>query len=213
MEGVPDGAVIIPGATSSIHEDPLRQSNDFFYFTGVEAPDAWLVVDGVGRESTLFLTLDAHDAEGAGIPSELALDPAAYTGIEGALAVEEMQGFLRDLARRDGVLYVSHRPEELPGMNTNEVFRALQRVMTENPWDGRLTRELQLVERLKDSYPGVEIRDAFLPIQVMRKVKSPAEVAVVREAGRIAVKAHLEVIRSTEVGMTEGALAALFEFV
>ena len=44
-------------------------------------------------------------------------------------------------------------------MNTNEVFRALQRVMTENPWDGRLTRELQLVERLKALYPGVEVRD------------------------------------------------------
>ncbi len=213
MDEVPDGAVIIPGATASIHEGPLRQNNDFLYFTGVEAPDAWLVVDGVSRESTLFLTLDEHDARGEGIPAELAVSPASYTGVERALGVEEMRDFLGDMVRRDGVLYVSHRPEELPGMNTNEVFRALQRVMTENPWDGRLTRELQLVERLKAFYPGVEIRDAFLPIQVMRKVKSPAEVAVVREAGRIAVQAHLAVIRSTQVGMTEGALAALFEFV
>jgi Xaa-Pro aminopeptidase len=213
MDELPDGVAIIPGATASISGDQFYQSNDFFYFTGVEAPDAWLVVDGVSRESTLFVTLDEHDARGAGIPTELALNPSEYTGIERALDVSEMQDFLADLARRYGVFYVSHRPEELPRMNTNEVFGALQRVMTENPWDGRLTRELQLVDRLRALYPGVEIKDCFLAIQVMRKVKSPAEVAVVREAGRIAVKAHLEFMRSAQVGMTEGALAALFEFV
>ena len=213
MDEIPDGVAIIPGATSSISGGQLDQGNDFFYFTGVEAPDAWLVVDGVSRESTLFLTLDERDALGAGIPGELALNPSEYTGIEGALSVEEMQGFLADLAQRSGVFYVSHGAEELAGINTKEAFRALQQVMTENPWDGRLTRELQLVERLQDLYPGVEIKDCFLAIQVMRKVKSPAEVAVMREAGRIAVQAHLELIRSTEVGMTEGALAALFEFV
>jgi Xaa-Pro aminopeptidase len=213
MDEIPDGVAIIPGATSSISGDQFRQSNDFFYFTGVEAPDAWLVVNGVNRESTLFLTLDEYDARGEGIPPELALSPSQYTGIEQARDVEEMQDFLAGLAQRPGVFYVSHRPEELPRMNTNEVFRALQQVMTENPWDGRLTRELQLVERLEELYPEVEIKDCFHTIQVMRKVKSPAEVAVVREAGRIAVKAHLEFMRSTQVGMAEGALAALFDFV
>jgi len=213
MEALPEGVTLIPGATASLNEGPLRQSNDFFYFTGVEAPDAWLVVDGVRRESTLFLTLDPHFAGGEGIPVELAGDAAAYTGIERALPVEEMGDFLAERAREHGVFYVSQRPEELPGMNTNEVFRAYQRVITDNTWDGRLTRELQLLARLKERYSSVEIRDAFLPIQRMRKVKSPAEVAVIREAGRMAVKAHLEVIRSTTVGMTEGALAALFDFV
>jgi Xaa-Pro aminopeptidase len=213
MDEIPDGIAIIPGATSHIAGEQFFQSNDFLYFTGVEAPDAWLVVNGVDRESTLFLSLDEHDARGEGIPAELVLSPEEYTGIEGARPVEEMQPFLADLAQEYGVFYLSHRPEELPGMNTNEVFGALQRVMTENPFDGRLTRELQLVERLEEQYPGLEIRDCFRTIQVLRKVKSRAEVALVREAARIGVQAHLEFIRGTEVGMPERALAALFEFV
>lgn len=213
MDEIAGGVAIIPGATSSISGDQFFQSNDFFYFTGIEAPNAWLVVNGISRESTLFLTLDEHDARGEGIPPALVLDPEEYTGIEGALPVEEMQDFLADLAREVGVFYLSHRPEELPGMNTNEVFGALQRVMTENPLDGRLTRELQLVNRLEEHYPGIEIRDCFRTIQLLRKVKSPAEVALVREAARIGVQAHLEFIRGTEVGMPERALAALFEFV
>jgi Xaa-Pro aminopeptidase len=213
MEEIPDGAAIIPGATSPIASYQFFQSNDFLYFTGVEAPNAWLVVDGVNRTSTLFLTLDEHDARGEGIPPELALDPAAYTGIEQALPVEEMDAFLTDLGREVGVFYLSQRPEELHRMNTNEVHRAFQRTITEGPLDGRLTRELQLVERLKLRYPDIEVRDCFRTIQVMRKVKSPAEVAIVREAARIGVEAHLEFMRSTEVGIPERALAALFEFV
>jgi Xaa-Pro aminopeptidase len=213
MDEIPDGVAIIPGATSPVASFQFFQNNDFFYFTGVEAPNAWLVVDGVNRVSTLFLTLEEHDARGEGIPPELALNPAAYTGIERALPVEEMDAFLADAGRRVGVFYLSQRPEELRRMNTNEVFRAFQRTVTENPMDGRLTRELQLVERLEQRYPGVEVRDCFRTIQVLRKVKSPAEVALVREAGRIGVEAHLEFMRSTEVGMPERALAALFEFV
>jgi Xaa-Pro aminopeptidase len=213
MDEIPDAAVIIPGATAPIADYRFFQSNDFLYFTGVEAPDAWLVVDGVNRVSTLFLTLDEFDARGEGIPAELAVDPAAYTGIEQARPVEEMDAFLSDLGRRVGVFCVSQRPEELPRMNTNEVYGAFRRTVTENPLDGRLTRELQLVERLAQRHPDVEVRDCFRTIQVLRKVKSPAEVALVREAARIGVEAHLEFIRSTEVGMPERALAALFEFV
>ncbi|MFC1639398.1 aminopeptidase P N-terminal domain-containing protein, partial [Gemmatimonadota bacterium] len=82
MEKIPDGVAIIPGATSPVADYRFFQSNDFLYFTGVEAPNAWLVVDGVNRESTLFLTLDEHDARGEGIPTDLVLHPEDFTGIE-----------------------------------------------------------------------------------------------------------------------------------
>ncbi len=213
MDEIADGIAIIPGATSPIDDYQFFQSNDFLYFTGVDAPNAWLVVDGVNRESTLFLTLDEQDARGDGIPVELALNPADFSGIEHALPIEQLETFLADISRRIRVFYLSQRPEEHHRMNTNEVFRAFQRTITDNPMDGRLTRELQLVEQLERNYPRVEVRDCFRTIQVMRKVKSPAEVALVREAARIGVEAHLEFMRSTRVGMPERALAALFEFV
>jgi len=213
MEKIPDGIAIIPGATSPLDGDQFFQSNDFFYFTGVEAPNAWLIVNGISRRSTLFLTLDEHDARGEGIPPELATEPASFTGIEEARLVEEMPSHLGDLAAEIGIFYLSYQPEELPGMNTKEVFRAFQRTVTENAMDGRLTRELQLADRLHELYPGVETRDCFETIQILRKVKSPAEVELARQAAQIGVRAHLEFLRSTEVGMPERALAALFEFV
>ncbi len=212
MDEIPDGIAILPGATSPVDDYQFFQSNDFLYFTGVDAPNAWLVVDGVNRQSTLFLTLDEHDARGEGIPSELAMDAAGFTGIEQGMPVEQLEAFLADISRRVRVFYLSQRPEELHRMNTNEVNRAFQQAITDNPMDGRLTRELQLVEQLERKYPRIEVRDCFRTIQVMRKVKSPTEVSLVREAARIGVEAHLEFMRSTEVGMPERALAALFEF-
>jgi len=213
MDEIPDGVAIIPGARAPIADLRLFQSNDFLYFTGVEAPDAWLAVDGVTRESTLFLTLDAHDAAGEGIPSEVVTDPTGFTGIERARPVEELESFLASRTAGSAVFYLSHYPEELPRMNTGEVHRAVERAITEHPLDGRLTRELQLAQRLRARYPGVEVRDLYRTIQTMRKVKSPAEVALVREAARIGAQAHLEFMRSTEVGIPERVLAALFEFI
>jgi len=213
MERIPDAVAIIPGATSSLTGDQFFQNNDFFYFTGIEAPNAWLVVDGVKKESALFLTLEEEEARGDGLPPDLARNPRAFTGVERALPVEELEPFLRSAAAEVGAFCLSHHPEELPRMNTNEVFNVFRSTVTENPWDGRPTRELQLAARLGEMFPNVEIRDCYQTIQQLRKVKSPAEVALIREAARIGVKAHLEFMRSTEVGIPELALASLFEFV
>ena len=40
MDEIPDGVAIIPGATSRVADYQFFQSNDFLYFTGVEAPNA-----------------------------------------------------------------------------------------------------------------------------------------------------------------------------
>ncbi len=95
---------------------------------------------------------------------------------------------------------------------SNERLRALQRTMTNEEWDGRLTRELQFVEKLKDRFPDIEVRDCSSFIWNLRVIKSPAEITLLRKAARIAVKAHNEVIRSTRPGMYEYELAALYEY-
>jgi len=45
-----------------------------------------------------------------------------------------------------------------------------------------------------------------------RNIKSQAEIALMRKAGRIAVNAHREVIKTTRPGMHEYELAALFRY-
>jgi Xaa-Pro aminopeptidase len=105
------------------------------------------------------------------------------------------------------------KPEELGRENSNEKFNALQKTMTLSPWDGRLTRELQFVRQLRDKFPQVDVRDCSTAVWTLRKIKSPAELALMRQAGQIGVKAHNALIQSTRPGVSEKALAAVFEFV
>ncbi len=82
MDQIGQGVAVIAGATEPMASVQFWQNNDFFYFTGVEVPGAFLVIDGVARESALFFHLTEKEARGEGIPLELLHDPMAATGIE-----------------------------------------------------------------------------------------------------------------------------------
>ena len=54
IEKIPDGVAILLGAQPQPGYMEYYQNNDFIYLTGVEIPNAVLVVDGRKKESTLF---------------------------------------------------------------------------------------------------------------------------------------------------------------
>ena len=212
MEKIGDGAAVFLGAPTPANDYDFRQGHDFFYLTGVEIPDAFLVVDGLRKESTLFFTIDEATADGEAIPLELVRAPVEYSGIERAQPADRFSAQLAALATRGRPLYTMFRPEELGRENSNEKFNALQKSMTLAPWDGRLTRELQFVRQLRERFPQADVRDASPLVWNLRKYKSPAELAIMRQAARLGVAAHKALISSTRPGVAERALAAVFEF-
>ncbi len=213
MAQIGDGAAIFLGAQTPSSDVAFRQGHDFFYMTGVEIPDAMLVVDGLRKESVLFFTIDQATADGLAIPLDLIRTPVAYTGIERAMPVEQFSGHVAGLVNRNRTLYTMFKPEEVGPENSNEKFNALQKAMTLNLWDGRLTRELQFVKHLRERFPQADVRDSSPIVWNMRKYKSPAELAIMREAARLGVQGHRALIQSARPGVTEKALAAVFDFV
>lgn len=214
MEQIGDGAAVIAGATEPVASVQFRQNNDFFYFTGVEVPGAFLVVDGAARESALFFDLSEKEARGAGIPLELVRDPVAATGVERVVSVEGFAPYLTKLNAGSAQFYTPHFPQELTRIvSATEEQATWKRTVTENPWDGRQTRQQRFVARLREKFPQAEVRDCSRMIWDLRKIKSEAEVALIRRAAQIAVDAHLAVIRSTKAGIHEQELAALFDFI
>jgi len=213
MDKIPDGIAVILGATSPTGDREFRQGHDFAYFTGVEIPDASLIIDGIRRESVLFFTIGEKEAEGEGLPLDLVRNPKEITGIEKVLSAEQFGAALTGLSQKTRVFYTMFKPEELGAENTNEKWNALQKTMTLNLWDGRLTRELQFVRQLRDKFPPVDVRDCSASVWDLRKIKTPAEIEVLRRAAQIGVKAHNALIQSTRPGVSEKALEAVFEFV
>jgi len=73
------------GAATPASDAAFRQGHDFVYFTGVQIPDAFLIIDGVRKESLLFFTMTEKEADGEGLPLDLIKDAKDYTGIEKVL--------------------------------------------------------------------------------------------------------------------------------
>jgi len=55
MEKIGNGILILPGAELTEGYIKFRQDNNFYYLTGVEIPDAILIIDGKKKESYLMV--------------------------------------------------------------------------------------------------------------------------------------------------------------
>jgi len=205
MEKIPDGIAVIRGVAMGRFQD-----NNFIYLTGLEIPDAILLVDGIRKESVIFFTLTETAARNEGISVDLVKTPREYTGIERALPVEQFSSYLLRTSSQAKTIFTLFGPQEV--MRQPGSLQGFLSAMTLDPWDGRLTRELQFVERLKQRFPQNEVKDCSQVIWDMRKIKSPAEIDIMRKAAALGVKASTEVMRTTRPGVYEYELAALYDF-
>jgi amino acid transporter/Xaa-Pro aminopeptidase len=213
MEKIPDGVAVVMGAQPVLNYYPFVQNNDFLYLCGVRVPNAVLVVDGVRRESTLFFTISDRAARDEGIPLALVKNTREVAGVERVMPYEAFNNALSMYIAQGRVIYTPFQPEELAREASLEKLRTWRNNITLNVWDGRPTREEQFVNRLRQTFPSAQVRDCSGLIWEMRTLKSPAEVEVLRRAGRIGVKAHVEMMKAARPGMYEYELAALFEYI
>ena len=114
MAKIGDGVAILQGTTERPGEQPLRQSNQFFYVSGVVEPRAILLIDGRQKRSTLFLNPRDERREsrafGPGLfPGEAA---AKATGMDAVLPREEFAKVLAGLGKGEAI-YTPYRPEVL----------------------------------------------------------------------------------------------------
>jgi Xaa-Pro aminopeptidase len=214
MQKIGDGVAILQGTTERPGEQPLRQSNQFFYVSGVVEPRAILIIDGRAHRSTLFLNPRNERRE------TMMFGPGLYPGDEavhttGIEAVEPRDDFAKALAaiaKESRAIYTPYRPEVLGSASSSDPA-ALARATKSDPWDGRSSREEAFLEKLKAAAPHSEIANLDPILDELRGTKSPREIAILREATRITGLAIVEAMRDTRPGMHEYELQADAEFV
>ena len=214
MEKIGDGVAMIQGTTERPGEQPLRQANQFFYVSGVAEPRAILVIDGKTKRSTLFLNPRNERREKNMFgPGLFPGDEAAHaTGIESVLARDEFTTVMEAIAKDGRVIYTPHRPEVLGCASASDPA-ALARATKNDPWDGRGSREEAFIAHLKIAAPQSAIRDLDPILDELRGAKSPREIAILREATRIAGLGIIEAMRDARPGMKEYELQADAEYV
>ena len=119
-EAIGPEAMALMQAAPTVHSSAIfRQSNEFFYVTGVGVPQAMLVIDGATKKSTLYLAKqDASRAavEGALLSSDDAASAVALTGIDEVKPVDSCRATWPLATRKAGVICScrSSRPKAAP---------------------------------------------------------------------------------------------------
>lgn len=214
METIGDAVAILQGTTERPGEQALRQNNQFFYLTGVVEPRAIVTIDGRTKKTTLYLLPKNERRESRMLGPALSPGAAAAqaTGIDEVRPRDDFASAVAAFARDGRALYTPFRPEVLGEASSSDPA-ALWRATKADPWDGRISREEQFVQRLKGAAPQAAVADLDPIIDALRTIKSPREIALIREATRLTGLGIMEAMRDARPGMTEYELQAPAEFV
>jgi len=200
-----------------------RQSNTFYYLSGIETPHSYMWFDGRTRETTLFLpprNERLERSEGVVLSAATPDLVKKLVGVDHVASTADMSGDWLAEAIGDGVsaIYTPFRPAEGYAQSRYEIQRADKEIV-EDHWDGRLSREMRLLALLRARAPRgynrplTDIKDLSPILDEMRLIKSEREIDLIRKASIIAGRGLMEAIRSTEPGVYEYQLEAAARFI
>jgi len=187
------GTVLIPAAHERdlerdyVQDNDFRQHNTFFYFTQLEAKDAWLLLTVRGPEeldAVLFLP-PRNPARERWTGLALGPDSAAVrlTGIATVLPTDSLERRLQRAA------FLGPRPMYVPlDVTTRDEARVVDAV-----------------------FAGRDVRNLRPVVDSMRLFKDADEIARLRRAVDASVAGHVAAMRSARPGMYEYELEAALE--
>lgn len=208
---------LVQGASSPSGYVRFRQSNEFYYLSGIEVPHAYLLLNGTQRTATLYLPHrnEARErSEGKVLSAEDADLIRQLSGIENVAPIEMLGEHLARFARSADThtLWTAAHPAEGLSMSRDLAVRAVSDAAAD-PWDGRPSREGHFIALIRGRFPQFEIRDLTPALDRLRLIKSPRELELIRKATRLSGLALMEAMRATVPGIREYELDAVGKYI
>ena len=174
-------------ADPSLH-DAWRPHPHFHYLTGVtDEPGAMLMLDPsnpvAARRAILFLRpLNPEQEKWDGFRHEIGSALKARTGFDTVMRTAQMAPTLLAAARRT---------------------KTLACVMPFARYDQPVSADLAILRAQAERVPGTQVQDRTDLVVRMRAAKSAAEIACIREAGRVTAAGFAAAMRGMRPGMNE----------
>ncbi len=207
---------LLQGAPADRGYVRFRQTNEFYYLTGIEVPHAYILLDGSSRRASLYLPRQnpgREGSEGKLLSAEDAELLKKLSGIEQVYGIEVFSEHLFRYSNRAGVtLFTPFAPAEGLAMSRDLAVRANADALAD-PWDGTEAREVRLMNRIRLSYPGFTIKNLTPALDQLRLIKSAQEIALLRKATHLSGLSLLEAMRSTVPGTLESDLDAAAKYI
>ena len=197
---VPDGVIVVLGAREPT-QDYLAffQSPSFYYLTGLREPDAALVMVKKGVQVSWAMMFVQPKLPGREVWTGTRLGIRAVTDLTSirGRSVAELPSALDSLART--------------GMAFHVVGSFAADDAADTAFSVRSADE-QMMDALQKRHPGLKVTPVNDVVEQLRGTKSPAELALIRQAVDITVRAQKEAIASITDGMNEFEIQALIEY-
>lgn len=209
MERVKDGAVILFGDAAAPAGSHFRQDNDFYYLTGNEDLGAILVLMPASRAAFFFLPQQTAREKTMGGPNLLddpdAKTKAGFTDIFPSAYLDEF--LARSLGRLAGRFHLRLSPRDSVDEARSETGLFDGR-RARSHYNDQLSADLYRIEKLRQRYPQMELRDITPVIDEMRAIKTAAEIEVLRRNGRLSAEAVRQAMLTTRPGVYEYEIEA-----
>jgi Xaa-Pro aminopeptidase len=213
MARIGEGVAIIQGAAETGTSLKFRQNNQFFYLTGVEVPRAILLIDGRTKRSALFLPpRDERKERTEGPVLTPGPEAVRLTGMEAVEPRDAFEAALKQAAASPRAAYLPFRPEVLGGASVGD-SRTRWTASASDPWDGGKPRETLFIDKVRAAAPTLDVTDLDPVLDALRFIKSPREIALIRESTRIAGLAMMEAMRSARPGLYEYEIEAIGDYI
>ena len=209
---------LIQGGASVAGFKVFRQTNTFYYLSGIEEGHAYLLLNGKNKKTTIYLPRRENNREKSQ-GKILSFDDAELikklTGINNVKSLDRLGNDLVGTGLINGpnpILYTPFSPAEMGNDSRDEILHGHARAAAD-PWDSSTTRESRFIKLIKDRFPEFKIRDLSPLLDSMRLIKSPKEIEIVRKATEIAGLGIIEAMRSTKPGIYEFQLDAAAKYI
>jgi Xaa-Pro aminopeptidase len=195
-DSVGDGVILVLGERAPAADYlPFQQNPAFLYLTGIDEPDAALIMVRSGGQLRELLFVQPRN------PSREVWE-GARLGPEGATSLTRMPA--QSSERFEPVL------DSLLGNATR--LHALSAPADEVSLTSELSHAQELLSRVATQYPNVQVQPVGRVLDMLRAKKSAAELDRIRRATYLTAEAHRQAMQATQPGMNEFEIKALVEY-
>lgn len=204
-----NASALLQGAPRPASPHPeFAQSKVFYYLCGISIERSYLLINGKNAETTLFVPDEGISNVKGGILDEgTKREICSNTAIDEVLTTDSLEAELSSIS----TLYLLQRPDEVI-FATKFGLLGTANMRAADPFDGAPRRDEFLLNNIKKKFPKIEIAELDPIISKMRLLKSPAEIEVLRQNGKMSAKVCIECMKATKPGLPKGVLKGIADY-
>jgi len=196
------GLVLIPAKDGFSYGETFRQLDDFYYFTGLELPNAILAIE-IANGNTIVFTPEMDmrfysNSRPNDFPGRPLLNDTEIVNQSGLMlkSIDDFSAFIK--SKISTSILVNNDREG------NIRFASNKYIATHSPIQ-------VLMQALKTKHNISKFENSYEAIAKVRMIKSNAEIEIMKKAAGITVESIIEVAKSIEPGFDERYLEGVLE--